>query len=141
MHKVSNIAAAKAARARQRMSNTSLTEGDVRTIRRARDAGTATIDELADQFGLGLDAVRKVAGRKTFRWVSEMAVSEIDARDVLDRILPTLPETMATPDVFERLMKVQEETNKKRSPQENEAEAQEIAGKADKENLASIKQN
>ena len=146
MKNQSNFAAAKAARARQRMSNTTLTESDVRTIRRARDRDLATVEELADQFGLGLDTVRKIAGRKTFRWLGEVAIAEMNEPDIVDRILPKGTGPKTTAEQFAAMQRLSDETAATRNGTASEVktakdimnEAEELLGKLDKKQIDGI---
>jgi hypothetical protein len=52
-------------------SDSKLTNGAVREIRRKRDNGTAKLTELAEEFGVSISAISNVALRKTWKHVPE----------------------------------------------------------------------
>jgi len=54
-----------------RMTNSKVTEADVRHMRRVHKAGLRSARELAQDYGMAAESVRKILRWETFTWVGE----------------------------------------------------------------------
>jgi len=89
-----------------RQSNAQLTEADVRAIRRLGYGG-ASASAIAENYLVGLETIRRILRRDTWKWLSDdetpiedapQAVSEetkAEAKTALDRILERNPDLLS----------------------------------------------
>jgi hypothetical protein len=64
---------------KEKTGNSTLTENDVRAIR--RNAGKSTTRQLAEAYGIGIETVRKIIRRDTWQWIpDEPGEDEMDRR-------------------------------------------------------------
>ena len=65
-----------------RKANASLSEDEVRLIRRLGDSGEQTPRELAAFFSVGLETIRRILRRDTWSWLSQEPLSASADKDL-----------------------------------------------------------
>lgn len=65
-----------------RTANASLSEDEVRTIRRLGSSGEKTVREMAEFYQVGRETIRRIIRRETWDWIKDYPLSEAAERDL-----------------------------------------------------------